>query len=377
MANTLTNLIPNAYVALDVVSQELVGFIPAVARNSTADRVAINQTLYSPVTASNTSGGNVTPAMSLPSVSDQTIGTESLTITKQRAFKFSWTGEEQNSMDAGPGYLNLEQDMIAQCLRAAVNEIETDIAVAAKNAASRAYGAPGTAPFASTLADPANVRKILDDNGAPLSDRHLVINTTAGAALRTLATVNKVNEVGTGSLLNQGVLIDLHGFRIRESAQIQSTTKGTGTSYVLNGAHAAGATDIVIKTGSGTVVAGDVVTINSVKYVVKTGASAAGTITINKPGLLTAGSDGNTVTVNDTAARNIAFTRNAIVLATRVPVAPKGGDMAIMREIITDPRTGISFEVSVYPGYRMNVVEVAACWGVTAFKPEHIAVLQG
>ena len=36
MANTLTNLIPSLYAGLDMVSRELVGFAPAVGRNSTA-----------------------------------------------------------------------------------------------------------------------------------------------------------------------------------------------------------------------------------------------------------------------------------------------------------------------------------------------------
>lgn len=377
MANTLTNLIPDVYKALDVVSRELVGFIPAVSRDSSADRVALNQTLRSIATPANAGGADITAAMSLPSASDQVIANKSLTISKARKFPFSWAGEEQYSMDQGPGYLTIQQDQIAQAIRAAVNEIETDIAVAAKNGASRAYGTAGTTPFASDLSDTANVRKILDDNGAPLSDRHLVIDTTAGAKLRTLTQLTKANEAADSSLLRQGTLLDVHGMEIRESAQIQSTTKGTGASYVLNGAHAVGATSIVVKTGSGTIVAGDVLTINSVKYVVATGVAAAGTVVINAPGLRAAGADGDTVTVNNTSARNVAFSRNALLLGTRLPVAPSGGDMAIMREVITDERSGLSFELAVYPGYRMNVFEIGVCWGVSAIKPEHCAILLG
>lgn len=48
MANTLTSLIPDAYAALDVVSRELVGFIPSVARDPKADQVAVNETLRIP-----------------------------------------------------------------------------------------------------------------------------------------------------------------------------------------------------------------------------------------------------------------------------------------------------------------------------------------
>jgi hypothetical protein len=376
MANTLTNLIPDVYKALDVVSQELVGFIPAVTRDSSTDRVALNQTLRSFVTPANTAGADITPAMSIPAASDQTISNKSLTITKSRAFPFSWSGEEQYSVDQGPGYLNIRQDQIAQAIRAAVNEVEADLAALARKNASRAYGTSGTTPFASDLSDTANIAKILDDNGAPLTERHLVINTTACAKLRTLTQLTKANEAADTSLLRQGVLLDVHNFAFRQSAQLTTVTKGTGASYQLNGSHAVGATTIAVDTGSGTILAGDVVTINSVKYVVAS-ALSAGSFTINAPGLLAAGADNDAVTVNNNFTPNVAFTRNAFVLATRLPVTPKEGDLAIMREVITDPRTGLSFEVAVYPGYGMVRYEIRLCWGTLANKPEHAAVLLG
>src|SRR4030095_11309340 len=108
MANTLTNLIPDIYAALDVVSRELVGFIPSVARDATADRVGINQNLRIEHTPNNTAGRNIPPAMSFPAAADQTITPATLTITKQRAFPFSWSGEEQKGVDFGTGYLNMQ-----------------------------------------------------------------------------------------------------------------------------------------------------------------------------------------------------------------------------------------------------------------------------
>ena len=374
MANTLTNLIPSAYEALDVVSRELVGLIPSVNRTSTADRVAKDQTLYVPIAPANTTS-DITPAMTVTAASDQTIGTKSLTISNYKVSSFGYTGEEMYSLDAGQGSANVVRDQIAQALRVHVNEIELAVYNAAKIAASRAYGTAGTAPFASNLADPANIKKILDDNGAPMADRSLVIDTTAGAALRTLAQLTKANEANDSSLLRQGTLLDLHGFAVRESAQIASHTAGTGASYQLNGAHSAGATTITVDTGSGTVLAGDVVTINSVKYVVAT-ALSSGSFTINAPGLRTALSDNTAVTVNAAHVKNLGFSRNAILLATRLPKAGSQ-DLAVDRQVITDPRSGLSFELAMYPGYRMNKVEVAIAYGVSVVKPEHLAVLLG
>ena len=380
-ANTLTSLIPDVYAALDVVSRELTGFIPAVARDSTADRVALNQTLRGIQTPANAGGKNIVPAMSLPSASDQVIGNKSLTITKTRAFPFSWTGEEQKSVDAGPGYLTIKQDQIAQAIRAGINEVEADIFAAAFVAGSRAYGTAGTAPFGTNLGESAQMKKILDDNGAPASDRHLILDTTAGASLRTLAQLNRVNEAGDNTLLRQGLLLNLHNFDIRESAAINPIAAGTGASYTSNTAgYAIGATAITLITGTGTVLAGDVVTFtgDTNKYVVAVGVAAPGVITLAAPGLRKAlAASAVAMTITAASTRNIAFSRNALILGSRLPAVPQEGDLAILREVVTDPRTGLSFELAVYPGYRMNVYEIGMAWGVCAFKPEHIGVLLG
>ena len=382
MPNTLTNLIPSAYRALNVVSRELVGFIPSVTLDPSAEMLAANQTIYIPQAPVNSAGKDISPAMAFPTAAYQTIATKSHTLSKQRAFPFSWTNEERKSMNAGPGYLSLNEQQIAQAIRACVNEIEVDIAVAAKNGASRAFGATaGTAPV---LADWAQAKKILDDNGAPSSDRTSVFDTTAGVALRSTSNLYKVNEAGDSGLLRQGTLGELYGFRLRESAQIQSTTKGTAASATTNNAgYAVGATTLTLAAvGTGTIVAGDILTFagDTNKYVVATGnadVSAGGTIVLAEPGLRVAMSAATkAITVFGTSARNTAFSRNAILLSTRLPASVQG-DLASDRQTITDPNSGISFELSMYPGDRMVHYEVAACWGVTVIKPEHLAIIIG
>ena len=375
MANTLSNLIPDVYAALDVVSRELVGAIPGVQRDASADRVASAQTLRIHKAPTNTSS-SYTPSMAIPSAVDQTIANTSLTLTKNKYAAFSWTGEEANSVNEGPGFLNIRQDQIAQAFRVLVNEMENDVCDALALGASRATGTAGTTPFASTLGDAAQVRKILDDNGAPATGRSLVINTSAGAALRTLGQLTKANEAGTSMTLRDGELLNLHGFSIRESAQINNATAGTGASYILDGALAVGDTTVTVDTGSGTILAGDIVTIGSHKYVVAT-ALAGGSFTIAAPGIVAAKADNATVTVNATSARNVAFSSDALLLATRLPIFPSEGDLAIDNEVITDPRTGISFDLRVYPGDGMVLYRIHALWGWVAKKPEHAALLLG
>jgi len=92
MPNTLTNLIPDLYRALDVVSRELVGFIPAVTLDAQASRAAVGQVVRSPV-APAAPAEDITPSTNPPDTGDQTFTNKTLQITKSRAVPFRWTGE--------------------------------------------------------------------------------------------------------------------------------------------------------------------------------------------------------------------------------------------------------------------------------------------
>lgn len=378
--NTLTNLLPNLYADLDVVSRELVGLIPAVTLDASLARGKVGQTVYSPVAPANTSV-SITPAMAVPAEADQVIGSVPFSLTKAKAVPFSWDGEEERGLNTGPGISTVWGGQFAQALRVLVNEVESDLA-ALQSSFSRAYGTATTAfGTAGDFTDASKVLKILKDNGAPLSDNQLVINTDAGSNF--LGKQGTYNTNGDTSILRQGVFLTTAGMDIRESGQIVSFTAGSFTSGTLTSAVRAKGSTVLAATADYTagLAAGDIITLahesNVNQYVIQ--AVAAGNITIQEPGLRTATAATGTVAITKVAstARNMAFNRSAIVLATRMPERPSTGDMAIDVTTITDPRSGLSFEVSVYPGYRKVRYEVALAWGVANIAPRHTALLLG
>lgn len=382
MANTLTSLIPTLYEAVDVVSRELVGFIPAVRMDAGVERAAVNQSVIAFKTPSVTAS-DLTPGVTPPDAGDQTIGNVSITIAKSRYVPVRWNGEEQRGINSGPGYRNVLRDQFAQAMRTLANEIETDVAAAIKAGASRAFGTAGTTPFATAgdYSDAAQVRKILVDNGAPVSDLQLVLSTASGANLRGKQGGRGVDLEGSSDILRRGVLLDIHGFAVRESAKAAVHVKGTGSGYLVNNGAgiAVGGTAIATDTGTGTVLGGDVVTFAADavnKYVVNS-ALAGGSFSIGAPGALVAIADNNAITVGNNYTHNAAFARSAVVLATRLPSVPEEGDSADDRVTIVDPVSGLAFEVAMYRQFRQVGYIVAISWGQTAVKSEHIATLLG
>ena len=387
MANTITALMPDIYEALDVVSRELTGMIPAVTMNASAERAGLNQNIRVDVEPAG-NVANITPAMVVPNPTGQTSGSTDIIITKARAAEFGFNGDEQKILNTGIGYTSVRAQKIAQAIRSITNEVEVDLA-GLQSTFSRAVGTAGTTPFgtANNYTDASKALQVLKDNGAPLSDNQLVINTNAGVNL--LGLQSAVNAAGTDSMLRQGVLLDINGMPIRESAQVvnQAAASLAGAATTNAAGYAVGANVLTLAAGgTGTVGAGDVITFagDPNKYVVTSAVfaganpAAGDTITIGANGLRVAmAAAAKAITKVAASDRNMAFNRSALVLASRAPARPSEGDMASDVIVITDPRSGLSMEFAMYKGYRKVRYEVALAWGVKNIKPEHTALLLG
>lgn len=389
MANTLGTLIGPLYESLDTVSREFVGFIPGVTRdNGNFSRAALGQTVSS-FTTPTVTASNIVPGVTAPNDGDQVLGQVNLSMTKARRIPIRWNGEEQLGLaNSGEGHRPILLQQFMQAFRALTNEVEVDLANVAYQNSSRATGTAGTTPFgtAGDLSDFARTAQILDDNGSPMGQRHMVLGSASMANIRGKQSVLfKVNEAGTSDLLRNGVIGRVEGFDLHYSTGVKAVVKGTGAGYVVSGGpYAVGATAITLATGTGTVNAGDIVTFagDPNQYVVNVGVAAPGTITIGSPGLRLALPNGTAMTVGNSYTPNIGFTSDALLLATRLPAVPTGldgtpGDMADDATVVVDPYSGLGFEIRVYSQYRQIHFEVGLVWGVAAIKSEHIATLVG
>ena len=344
MANTLTALAPVLYSAARIVPREMTGILGACQRNFDDKGVAKGDTVTVPIAPVLTKA-SVTPAQIFTIGSNRTAGSKVLTLNNYEEVKWHLTAEEDRSLQNAGVAQDMFKQTVEQGIRTLVNAIETSVWLKARAGASRAVGTAATVPFGTNTDFLIDCKTILDDNGASSADRSFIMNTAAAAKMMKIATLQKVNEAGSDGLLRQGLLGSLYGFDLRQSAAPVSTTAGTGASYTSDTAgYAVGSTAITLITGTGTILAGDVVTFtgDTNKYVVATGVAAAGVLTLAEPGLKVAlAASAVALTVGAAATAHIAMHRNAVVAVVRPGLQPVGALAEQM--VVTDPATGLSF----------------------------------
>lgn len=374
MANTLTAVEPTLYSAAKEVANEPFGLIDAINSNFDDKGVAKGDTVDVPI-APTRSASDFTPAATTASGSDATATTVSVSITKSRKVSWHLTGEQIRSLENGSINQEWVKQLVQQGMRTLRNEAEDDAWAAAYVGASRATGSAGTTPFASTLGDLTAARKILKDNGAPMSDLQCVMDTNAELNLLNLGVVQNAYQAGTAEQMRSGNLARHFGFQLRTSQAISTHTKGTGTSYQLSAAGSVGDTTISVDTGSGTLLAGDIVTVagTSHKYVANT-ALSGGSFTIGSPGLKAAEADNDAITIGNDYTGNLAFERSAIVGIMRPPLIPSN---ATIRQMPVSDQFGMTYLMLEIDQYGQRTWELHLAWGFKVVNGEFIATILG
>ena len=405
MANdlTLTNLAEDIFIAADKVGREALGLIPSVTMNASSTEASVGDTIKAAVTAESPAFVDIANGfMSVPEGTSQTITADTFQLTNAKAVQIPMGAEKELQLRNGGQYQTVYGDLIQQAMRKLTNQMEADLAIELKINAAYASGVAGTTPFAvgsgeSGLEELAIARKVLLDSGCPMSDGELalVVNTSAGVNFRNNLNLLGANTSGTTDMRTQGTLIDLLGARVRESGGIALHTAGTAAGTgLIDAVDNIGSTSIVINSLDNgiTILAGDVMS-------TATGLAGSATEDILPvvSASLTAGSSGSganaltavlnrglkRATANDEAPTfadynpSFLFHRNAVELAMRAPATPAGGDAADDALIVQDPHSGMVFEVRIYKGYRKTMIEVAAVWGVKAWKSDFIHTIMG
>lgn len=379
MANTLTELQPILFSAAQTVSAEPFGAVDAINTSFDNQGVAKGDVVKVPV-APTRAAADFTPSNVSATGTDATADDVEVQISKSRKVSWHLTGEQQRSLDNGATSAEWIRQLVAQGMRTLRNEAEADAVTAIYTGASYAAGTAGTNPFASNINPLADVRKLLRDNGAPLSDLQFVMDTTSEANLLKLGVVQSADTAGSDGERRSGFVGRQFGFELRQSAGIAQHVKGAGTGYDANGGEAVGETAIVLDGGTVNttgIKAGDVVTFagDTNKYVVNTGSTATGgTIAIGKPGLKEVLADGTEMTIGDSYTPNVAFDRGAVVGVMRPPLMP--ANPTIQQMLVSDGM-GMTYLMLDISQYGQRTWEIHLAWGFKAVQPEHIAILMG
>ena len=378
MSSTITELAPVLFSAAHQVAAEPFGAIDAINTSFDNKGVAKGDKVKIPYVpaAGNAqfSASNVTPAGS-----NITAQATEIEITKSQKNSMVLTGEQIRSLENGGNWQEWASQWSQAAMRSLRNEAEQDACTAIKVGASRAYGSAGVTPFATSLNELNQVRKILKDNGAPLQDLQLVVDTNAELNMLNLGIVQQAYAAGTDQERRSGTLRPQLGFNIRSSAGIQGHTTAAAASYVLGSATTVGATGLVTKSGSDTTSLGDIFHLSTDTgnlYVVNGLDKTTSTklITIGRPGARAVYDVNSTVTFKGAYTPNFAFERNAVVGVMRPPVMP--ANPAIKQTLVSD-KFGMTYLFCEIAQYGQITWELHLAWGFKVIQPEFVATLIG
>ncbi len=372
--NTLDGLIPHIYTGLETVSRELYGMINAVNRDAKAESGALNQIVRSPI-AGESALEDIIPGEHPQPSGDANHTYYDMALTKSKVYPIRWTGEEQVALSRNEAYGKLLANQFAKGFRAIAREVEADLGSLLLQSGQMIRPESGVLfGDQGSFKDFAHINRELDVAGAPETDRHLVMSAEARARLEANnPMIITANTAGTDAVLRNRQNLPILGLNVGMSGGMLRSTLSGANSYKVDktGGYAAGTKVIKVKEGVEDIQPGMAFYLKNGLYIaMNTVTGGAGDLELNRP-LIENISNQKQLYAIGAYQMSGAFTQDAFLLAARTPAMPAGGDNADDVTVVTDPLSGISYQVALYRQYRQTKIEIGLTWGVGAPNGKH------
>ncbi|MDY4785119.1 P22 phage major capsid protein family protein [Pygmaiobacter massiliensis] len=305
-------------------------------------------------------------------IQDATEGSDTIKLDKLLDVSFEVTSE-QLTMDIA----DFSVQLLQPAMQSFAQKIDLYLLGLYKDIPASS-GTAGTTP--STIAAITDARQVLGESLVPLPNRRLVIDPAVENSFLQLSTFHEADKLGdNGTAMREASLGRKFGFDIYTDQNVLTHTKGTlavggGTSPKIHpkAAGDVGATTLTLNvsggtspTLTGTLKAGDSITIGSNTYLVTKDATAASNeIAVEfTPGLKAAVVTTDEVTVGNSYVANLAFHRNAFALVTR-PLALPNGISGEQKAIVNYDGFGLRVIYDYNSQYKKDVISIDMLCGV-------------
>ena len=381
MANTLDSIMPKILARGLLALREQAVMPRLVNGDYSSEAAEKGDTIDVPIPTAQVASA-VVPAATPPTPADKTPSKVQVSLNQWYKTNFHLSDKDLTEVDRNAHFVPMQ---VSESLRALANVVNENIYANYTGV----YGYTGTAattPFASTVVDATNARKVLNQQRAPRSDRRGVLDYDAEANALALAPFADADKTLSSMVKIEGEIGRKYGIDWVADDAVPTHTKGTLGSPVVGSTTAAAASSLDLKSASasGTMVAGDIFTIagQTQTYVVKSTVTSIGSTTsvaaTIDPPLTSIATAAAALTVKATHVVNLVFHRDAFAFANR-PLVASTTDLALGSRIMsmTDPQTGITLRLEVSRQYKQVVWEFDLLWGSKLIRPELATRLAG
>lgn len=303
-----------------------------------------------------------------PSVTPQTpqesrTGAQYLDVTTWKEAEFYVTDDEWETVSDNWLMLQMKQKVID--LATFVN---ADIIDQAYRSFYATAGTVGTPLFTADAVPAINAAEVLTRQFTPTDDRVFVMDTGSYYRATGLQQFAYLNQSGEAEVMRDATVPKRYGFNWLYDQQMGNHVTGAAAGY-QTGANAAGLNSIVIQTGAGAWVSGDIIIINGQNYVVQSGTTTSLNI---MPALRAATTAGTVITKLATHGVNMAFQKEAIAFATRPLPAADALHNRLGKQVydLEDPSTGLSLRVVWSSQNNQTQCSMQILYGIKVVRPE-------